>query len=167
MISPHLKSFRLLYVPIEHMLCEEMEDMMNFLTSVTLSEYNSKEMRNPAALRRHKLAEKIEQQIKLAADPNYRPTKSVWNLGEDGVERMFERPKRIKCWWIETVSGQLLLTVRYGSTPLELAKGKNAIELAGKEALEVTLRNLKLAVLGGEFDKILISQVKRYTKKVI
>jgi hypothetical protein len=80
---------------------------------------------------------------------------------------MFERPKRIKCWWIETVSGQLLLTVRYGSTPLELAKGKNAIELAGKEVLEVTLRNLKLAVLGGEFDKILISQVKRYTKKVI
>jgi hypothetical protein len=102
MISLHLKSFRLLYVPIEHMLCEEMEDMMNFLTSVSLSEYNSKEMRNPAALRRHKLAEKIEQQIKLAADPNYRPTKSVWNLGEDGVERMFERPKRIKCWWIET-----------------------------------------------------------------
>ena len=141
--------------------------MMTFLTSVTLSEYDGKELRNPTALRRHKLAEKIEQQIKLATDPNYRPTKSVWNVGEDGVERMFERPKRIKCWWIETVSGQLLLTVRYGSTPLELAKGKNAIELAGKEALEVTLRNLKLAVLGGEFDKILISQVKRYTKKVI
>lgn len=138
---------------------------MTFLSTVTLSEYNGNEMRNPAALRRHKLAEKIEQQILLAADPNYRPTKVVWNLGEDGVERMFERPKRIKRWWIETVTGRLLLTVRYGSTPLELAKGKNAIELAGKEALEVTLRNLKLAVLGGEFDKILVSQVMRNSKK--
>jgi hypothetical protein len=142
-----------------------MEDIMTFLSTVTLSEYNGNEMRNPAALRRHKLAEKIEQQILLAADPNYRPTKVVWNLGEDGVERMFERPKRIKRWWIETVTGSLLLTVRYGSTPLELAKGKNAIELAGKEALEVTLRNLKLAVLGGEFDKILVSQVMRNSKK--
>ena len=138
---------------------------MTFLSTVTLSEYNGNELRNPAALRRHKLAEKIEQQILLAADPNYRPTKVVWNLGEDGVERMFERPKRIKRWWIETVTGRLLLTVRYGSTPLELAKGKNAIELAGKEALEVTLRNLKLAVLGGEFDKILVSQVMQKSKK--
>jgi hypothetical protein len=86
-------------------------------------------------------------------------------LGEDGVERMFERPKRIKRWWIETVTGRLLLTVRYGSTPLELAKGKNAIELAGKDALEVTLRDLKLAVLAGELDKILLSQVMRNYKK--
>ena len=84
---------------------------MTFLSTVTLSEYNGNELRNPAALRRHKLAEKIEQQILLAADPNYRPTKVVWNLGEDGVERMFERPKRIKRWWIETVTGRLLLTV--------------------------------------------------------
>lgn len=138
---------------------------MTFLSTVTLSEYNGNELRNPAALRRHKLAEKIEQQILLAADPNYRPTKVVWNLGEDGVERMFERPKRIKRWWIETVTGRLLLTVRYGSTPLELAKGKNAIELAGKDALEVTLRDLKLAVLAGELDKILVSQVMRNSKK--
>jgi CBS domain-containing protein len=142
-----------------------MEDIMTFLSTVTLSEYNGNELRNPAALRRHKLAEKIEQQILLAADPNYRPTKVVWNLGEDGVERMFERPKRIKRWWIETVTGRLLLTVRYGSTPLELAKGKNAIELAGKDALEVTLRDLKLAVLAGELDKILVSQVMRNSKK--
>jgi CBS domain-containing protein len=142
-----------------------MEDIMTFLSTVTLSEYNGNELRNPAALRRHKLAEKIEQQILLAADPNYRPTKVVWNLGEDGVERMFERPKRIKRWWIETVTGRLLLTVRYGSTPLELAKGKNAIELAGKDALEVTLRDLKLAVLAGELDKILLSQVMRNSKK--
>jgi CBS domain-containing protein len=48
---------------------------------------------------------------------------------------------------------------------LELAKGKNAIELAGKDALEVTLRDLKLAVLAGELDKILVSQVMRNSKK--
>ena len=89
----------------------------------------------------------------MAADPNYRPTKVVWNLGEDGVERMFERPKRIKRWWIETVTGRLLLTVRYGSTPLELAKGKNAIELGTQDELIETLALLQQVVIGGELDE--------------
>ena len=66
---------------------------------------------------------------------------------------------RIKRWWVEKVDGTVLLTVRYGSRPLELAKGKNAIELASMEALELTLRNLKLAVLSGELDQVLLGQV--------
>lgn len=132
---------------------------MSFLSNVKLSEYNGKELRNPAALRRHKLSEKIEQQLKLVADPNYRPIKTIWNIGEDGTERLFDKPMRIKRWWVEKVDGTVLLTVRYGSRPLELAKGKNAIELASMEALELTLRNLKLAVLSGELDQVLLGQV--------
>ena len=66
---------------------------------------------------------------------------------------------RIKRWWVEKVDGTVLLTVRYGSRPLELAKGKNAIELASMEALELRLRNLKLAVLSGELDQVLLGQV--------
>ena len=132
---------------------------MCFLSNVKLSEYNGKELRNPAALRRHKLSEKIEQQLKLVADPNYRPIKTIWNIGEDGTERLFDKPMRIKRWWVEKVDGTVLLTVRYGSRPLELAKGKNAIELASMEALELTLRNLKLAVLSGELDQVLLGQV--------
>ena len=132
---------------------------MSFLSNVKLSEYNGKKLRNPAALRRHKLSEKIEQQLKLVADPNYRPIKTIWNIGEDGTERLFDKPMRIKRWWVEKVDGTVLLTVRYGSRPLELAKGKNAIELASMEALELTLRNLKLAVLSGELDQVLLGQV--------
>ena len=132
---------------------------MCFLSNVKLSEYNGKELRNPAALRRHKLSEKIEQQLKLVADPNYRPIKTIWNIGEDGTERLFDKPMRIKRWWVEKVDGTVLLTVRYCSRPLELAKGKNAIELASMEALELTLRNLKLAVLSGELDQVLLGQV--------
>ena len=51
------------------------------------------------------------------------------------------------------------LTVRYGSKPLEFAKGKNAIALKSKEDVEPTLRKLKLAVLGGEFDEMLAQQI--------
>ena len=128
---------------------------MSFLSNVTLSQYSGKELRNPAAMRRHKLSEKIEQQLKLVADPNYRPTKTVWNVAEDGSERLFEKPMRIKRWWVEKIDGTVLLTVRYGSRPLELAKGKNAIELADKQHLLDALTKLKAAVLIGEFDSLI------------
>lgn len=49
--------------------------------------------------------------------------------------------------------------MRYGSKPLQFAKGKNAIALKRKEDVEPTLRTLKLAVLAGEFDTILTEQV--------
>ncbi|MDA0721587.1 MAG: hypothetical protein O2994_07885, partial [Proteobacteria bacterium] len=61
--------------------------------------------------------------------------------------------------WIEHTEGSVQLTVRYGSKPLELAKGKTAIMLETKEDIEPTLRSLKLAVLSGEFDELLLSQV--------
>ena len=56
------------------------------------------------------------------------------------------------------------LTVRYGSKPLEFSKGKNAIALKNKGDVELTLRNLKLAVLGGEFDSMLEQQVGIYKR---
>ena len=49
--------------------------------------------------------------------------------------------------------------MRYGSKPLEFAKGKNAIALKSKEDVEPTLRKLKLAVLDGEFDEMLAQQI--------
>lgn len=55
--------------------------------------------------------------------------------------------------------GAVQLTERYGSKPLEFAKGKNAIALKCKEDVEPTLRKLKLAVLACEFDTILTEQV--------
>jgi hypothetical protein len=42
--------------------------------------------------------------------------------------------------------------VRYGSKVLELAKRKNAIELASGEELIAALHSLKAAVLAGELD---------------
>jgi hypothetical protein len=88
---------------------------MSFLSNVKLSEYNGKELRNPAALRRHKLSEKIEQQLKLVADPNYRPIKTIWNIGEDGTERLFDKPMRIKRWEVSpTRACSVDIVILYG-----------------------------------------------------
>ena len=132
---------------------------MSFLNQVELSVYKPNTQRSPIARRREKLAFKLEEQLKLAIDSTYQPTKIVWNTDSDGNQHKVEQPKRIKRWWIELDGGSVQLTVRYGSKPLEFAKGKNAIALKSNEDVEPTLRKLKLAVLGGEFDEMLAQQV--------
>ena len=132
---------------------------MSFLNQVELSVYKPNTQRSPIARRREKLAFKLEEQLKLAIDSTYQPTKIVWNTDSDGNQHKVEQPKRIKRWWIEHTDGSVQLTVRYGSKPLEFAKGKNAIALKNKEDVEPTLRKLKLAVLGGEFDEMLEQQI--------
>lgn len=132
---------------------------MSFLQKQKLTEYKPNITSNPIARRRSKLAFKVEEQIRLAVDSTYRPTKIVWNTDSDGNQHKVEQPKRIRCWWIEHTDGSVQLTVRYGSKPLELAKGKTAIVLDTKEQVEPTLRNLKLAVLSGELDMLLSQQI--------
>ena len=132
---------------------------MSFLNQVELSVYKPNTQRSPIARRREKLAFKLEEQLKLAIDSTYQPTKIVWNTDSDGNQHKVEQPKRIKRWWIEHTDGSVQLTVRYGSKPLEFAKGKNAIALKRKEDVEPTLRKLKLAVLAGEFDEMLAQQI--------
>ena len=140
---------------------------MSFLNQVELSLYKPNTQRSPIARRREKLAFKLEEQLKLASNSTYQPTKIVWSSDSDGNQHKVEQPKRIKRWWIELDGGSVQLTVRYGSKPLEFAKGKNAIALKSKEDVEPTLRKLKSAVLGGEFDEMLAQQigvVKRVAK---
>ena len=54
-------------------------------------------------LRRRKLIAKIDEQILLATDSNYKPTKAKWVHNEDGTERKLEIPKRVRRWWIENL----------------------------------------------------------------
>ena len=132
---------------------------MSFFQTVELAEYKPGSVRSPVARRREKLAFKVDEQIKLAIDSTYRPTKIVWSKSADGTEHKVEQPKRIKRWWVEAADGTVQLTVRYGAKPLELAKGKNAIALSSTAEVVGTLRNLQHAVLGGELDVILEQQI--------
>jgi hypothetical protein len=140
---------------------------MSFLNQVELGVYKPNTQRSPIARRREKLAFKLEEQLKLAIDSTYQPTKIVWSSDSEGNQHKVEQPKRIKRWWVELHDGAVQLTVRYGSKPLEFAKGKNAISLKRKEDVEPTLRKLKLAVLAGEFDEMLAQQVGVVKRSVL
>ena len=141
---------------------------MAFLNSHKLTLYEPTNRNNSFLKRRRKLIAKIDEQILLATDSNYKPTKIKWVRNEDGTERKLEIPKRVRRWWTENIDGTILLTIRYGNKIIEFEEGKNAIELSSKAELEPTLQSIKKAVDNGEFDKLLEEQLaygSRLTKQ--
>ena len=132
---------------------------MALLNSHKLTLYKRTNRNNSFIKRRRKLIAKIDEQILLVTDSNYRPTKIKWVHNEDGTERKLEIPKRVRRWWCEQLGGTILLTIRYGNKVIEFEKGKNAIELPSKAELEPTLQSIKQAVDNGEFDKLLEEQI--------
>ena len=132
---------------------------MTLLNSHKLTLYEPTNRNNSFLKRRRKLIAKINEQILLATDSNYKPTKIKWVRNEDSTERKLEIPKRIRRWWCEQQGGTILLTIRYGNKVIEFEKGKNAIELSSKSKLEPTLQSIKKAVDEGEFDRLLEEQL--------
>jgi hypothetical protein len=132
---------------------------MALLNSHKLTLYKRTNRNNSFIKRRRKLIAKIDEQILLVTDCNYRPTKIKWVHNEDGTERKLEIPKRIRRWWTEHLGGTVLFTIRYGNKLIEFEEGKNAIELSSKAELEPTLQSIKRAVDNGEFDTLLEEQL--------
>ncbi len=107
--------------------------------------------------RRNKLAKRLWEQIELA---KAQQTGTVFAAkkfrtitdAETGLRKQVEMNKRVKAWWFVADNGKLVLSIRYGTKVLELAKGKWAVELAGEKDLVPVLETLKGAVLAGELD---------------
>jgi hypothetical protein len=63
-----------------------------------------------------------------------------------------EVAKRVKAWWWQTDSKKLYIALKYGQRVIELAKGKNAVEVGSKEELVATLQQLIGIVGNGALD---------------
>lgn len=112
---------------------------------------------SPIARRRDMLIAKLNEQVAYAQAKQdggvYAPTRlRTVKDQESGESKRVEMPKRVKPWWFTDDSGKLCLVVKYGTKPLELAKGKVAIELTAQADLIPTLETLKAAVTAGELD---------------
>lgn len=128
---------------------------MSIIASLKLVEFKPQHASGAVFVRRRKLADKIAQQINLVSDAAYAPTKIVTVKDENGNEQRREVAKRIKRWWVTNADGSVQLTVRYGSKPIEFAKGKNAIELSSTSEIAPTLTAISDAVMNGELDAAL------------
>ena len=115
------------------------------------------EKRSPMVLRRAKLTGKIDHQIAAAkaaiAGETYAATRVKFvQDSESGSRKQVEIATRVKQWWWKAANGKLTLALRYGSKPIELAKGKNAIEVGSMVDLLAALESVKEAVNAGELD---------------
>jgi hypothetical protein len=134
------------------------------LNELVLVNYSPKQGLDRNTIRRRKLIEKIDQQIKIATDPTFTPTRSIW-VKDDSGSRRVEVPKRLKRWWSNSGTGTTHLTIRYGSKVLALSKdGKNAIQCNAQEIASVLAR-VKDAVAAGEMDDQL-HKVSQFGSKV-
>ena len=129
-------------------------DTLNFVAFKPLAN------NNPIAVRRRKLIAKIDEQIQLASNKDYTPTQYKWVSDADGNQKKVEVAKRVKRWWTASVDGKINLVVRYGSKPLEFAKGKNAIELSSEAEVTDVLCRMREAAELGELDKLIEQQAQ-------
>ena len=130
---------------------------MNALANLKLVVAKRSTTQSPAQQRRSKLCKKLHEQMQLATAQAegrvYAPAKfKTVTDTETGAKRSIETVKKVKQWWWTDGDGKLNLSVRYGAKVLELAKGKNAIEIASAAELVPTLTVIKQAVEDGSLD---------------
>ena len=111
----------------------------------------------PIVQRRNKLSNQLWEQIELARAAaegrTYAPVKlrNVVNK-VTGERTRIEAAKRVKQWWFVAETGRVCVQVRYGTRVLELAKGKNSIEVGTGSELLAVLETVKKSVELGELD---------------
>jgi hypothetical protein len=115
------------------------------------------EKKSTVGLRRAKLTGKISDQIaavKAAAEGGIYASKRAKFVqdNETGERKQIEIATRVKPWWWKSPAGKVMVAVRYGAKPIELAKGKNAIEVGTMDDVIAALEAVKEAVTAGELD---------------
>lgn len=111
----------------------------------------------PVQQRRNKLSHRLWEQIQLAKSQiegtefvvkKYRSFKDQ----ETGLRKQLEVPKRIRPWWFISANGKVCISIKYGTSVLELAKGKPSVQVDSPQDLVKALESIKVAVESGELD---------------
>jgi hypothetical protein len=126
---------------------------------------------SPVMQCRQKLIAKIDEQICLATaamdGTEFKPTKfkNVVNT-ETGETEYKQVAKKLRTWWWRNEAGKVNLVVRYGARIIELAKGKNSIELENEAAILPTLDLIRKAAEAGELDEAITKVSKAVELKL-
>lgn len=138
---------------------------MGVLDTLKLSNAQKTVHLSPVLHRRHKLVDKLHEQLMLANATSEGKTFEVPVVrrskdAETGMISKVEGKRKVKQWWFQTDSGKTMFHVKYGMKLLELAKGKSSIEIGTMDKLIPTIELLKKAVLDGELDAQIKSVVE-------
>jgi len=87
----------------------------------------------------------------------FKATKKVTRTDDAGNKVRVEEPRHVRKGWFIDASGRMFFQLRYGSKPVELAKGMNAVEVEDLVALPDTIGSIIEAIKAGELDPQLIA----------
>ncbi len=130
---------------------------MSAFNSLKLVAAKRPQTASPIVQRRNKLSNQLWEQIELARasaeGKTFAPIR-IRNIKDKltGERKTIEATKRIKQWWFVAENGKVCLQVRYGTRVLELAKGKNSIEVGSGTELLTVLETVKKCVENGDLD---------------
>jgi len=141
----------------------------SLLSSLKLSARPEKAPESPLAKRRERLLTQLDvQKDMIQAELNgerFTAFKEKWQVNpETDKKELIRTPKKVLPWFYKN-NGQYYLEVRYGNKPLEIKKGKQAIEVDDFKSLMPIIELVIKAVLAGELDDLLLSHVPINTKK--
>ncbi len=132
--------------------------MSAILSSLKLVNAKRQNSVDPVVFRRNKLNEKLKVQIAMAQALNKGEIFTVKRIRKErdevsGLTSMIEVSKRVKTWWFTNIdTKRVAVQLFYGNKVIDLAKGKNAVEVANGDELIAVLSKLQEAVLDGSLD---------------
>jgi hypothetical protein len=132
--------------------------MSAILSSMKLVNAKRQNSVDPVVFRRNKLNEKLKVQIAMAEALNKGEKFTVKRIRKmrdeiTGQTSLVEVSKRVKTWWFtNNDTKKVAVQIFYGNKVIDLAKGKNAVEVANGDELIAVLSKLQEAVLDGSLD---------------
>ena len=123
---------------------------MNLMKELNLTPMKKSIGRNPIVERRESVIKGIDKQIMVCEG---------LLEGKDVVRDQYTDRKIPQWFWLDD-SGSYYLSINYGKSPIELAKGKFSIVCTGLEQVKSSLETVKSSVLKGDFDTVLDKRSK-------
>jgi hypothetical protein len=132
--------------------------MSSILSSLKLVNAKRQNSVDPVIFRRNKLNEKLKIQIAMAQAISKGETftvkrKKLMRDEVSGLTSLVEVRKRVKTWWFtNNETKKVAVQIFYGNKVIDLAKGKNAVEIVSADELISVLTRLQQAVHDGSLD---------------
>ena len=123
---------------------------MDLMKELNLTPMKRTVGRNPITERRESVIKGIDKQIMVCEG---------LLEGKNVVRDQYTGRKIPQWFWLDD-SGSYYLSINYGKSPIELAKGKFSIVCTGLEQVKRSLETVKSSVLKGDFDTVLDKRSK-------
>ncbi|GLS99866.1 hypothetical protein GCM10007897_12490 [Sphingobium jiangsuense] len=95
--------------------------------------------------------QKAMADAEIAGTP-FNAMRTVTRTNEAGEKVRVEAPRKVRKGWFTDATGKMFFQIRYGSKPLEFAKGMNAVEVENLADVPVIIGSIIEAINAGELD---------------